>query len=68
MTDEEVILRTIRMNEFVQINRSDKGWIVTLEGTVGKHKGMFEATGMTLVDACFKAIGALEQFTGCRMM
>lgn len=68
MTDEEVILRTIRMREFVQINHSDFGWTVVLEGVAGPHKGRFESTASKLVDACFKAINALEQFTGCRMM
>ena len=69
MTDEEVILRTIRMNGFDSLTRVLGEWWCRLKNTdPGSDHAEYERNGETTAQACLRAVAALERATGRREM
>ena len=69
MTDDEAVLRTIRMVGFGELSRSPEGWwcyvyTVTASGRQERHAG----NGDTAARACLRAVAAMELAGGRREM
>lgn len=73
MTDEEVILRTIRMPGFGELSRTlDDGvegwWCYVYEVTASGRKDRHAGNGDTAARACIRAVFSLERASGRREM
>ena len=69
MTDDETILRALRMNGFNSLTRVDGEWWCRLTNTdADSDHAEYERNGKTPAQACLRAVAALERATGRREM